>query len=138
MIDEPVEQRAGGHEAAGEGPAGLHIPLARVGGGEPPQDHLLVLPLSDPCRRPGKEEGLPLRPWSRGRRGRWHTSHTQEQEERQGNGEYSLDLAHPAACHACTFLFLLTVVSHLGTWPANAITDVLRRCRFVSPSVLPP
>jgi hypothetical protein len=93
MVDQSVELRARGHEAVGEGTAGLHIPLARVEADDPPQDHLLVLPPRDPCRRPGKGEGLALRPWSRGRRGRWRTSHTQEQEERQGNGEHSLELA---------------------------------------------
>src|SRR5262249_50310205 len=39
---------------------------------------------------------------------------------------------------ACTSLPLLTVVNHRGTWPANAITAVPRRCRYVRPSALPP
>src|SRR5262249_31589910 len=93
MIDEPVKLRAGGHEAVGEGTAGLYIPLTRIEADNPPQDHLLVLPLSDPCRRPGKGKSLPLRPWSRGRRGRWRTRHIQKQEERQDNGEHSSELA---------------------------------------------
>src|SRR5215467_11796367 len=63
--------------------------------------------------------------------------HTQEQEERQGNEEHSLDLARPAARHACTSLSLLTVVKHWGLWPANAITNVHMRCVFVRPLALP-
>src|SRR5215471_20985941 len=92
MVDQPVKQRAGGHEADGEGAAGLHIPLARVEAGDPPQDHLLVLPSGDPVRRPGKGEGLPLRLWYW--RGRWRPRHTQAQEEQQSHGEHSLDLAY--------------------------------------------
>src|SRR5262245_35149567 len=62
MIHQPVEQRAGRHETVGEGAAGLHIPLAWVEAGDPPQDHLLVFPPGDPFRRPWEGEGLPLWP----------------------------------------------------------------------------
>src|SRR5215470_15450442 len=93
MVHQPVEQRASRHQAVWEGATGLHIPLTWVEAGDPLQDHLLVLPSGDPVRWPGKGEGLPLRPCSRGRWGCWSPGHTQEQEERQGKGEYALNLA---------------------------------------------
>src|SRR5687767_5234926 len=61
IVDEPVEQRASWHQTVGEGTTGLHVPLARVEAGDPPQEHLLVLPPGDPFRWPGKDEGLTLR-----------------------------------------------------------------------------
>src|SRR5262245_36106778 len=67
MVHKPVELRAGGHKAVREGAAGLDIPLSRVEAGDSPQDHLLVLSLGDPFRRPGKGEGLPFRRWRWGR-----------------------------------------------------------------------
>src|SRR5262249_20295763 len=128
MVHQPVKQRASGHEAAGEGTAGLHIPLARVEASDSPQDHLLVLPPGNPVRRPGKGEGLPLRLWHW--RGRGRPRHTQAQEEQQSNEEHSLDLAYPATCHACTSLRSLPVVRRQGARPANAVPDMQMRVRL--------